>query len=87
VTTFDAVYRGGALHPLMPLGLAEGTPVRVTLESPTPVAPPGSSVFDIITAITARSVASMSPSARPDDVARNHDKYLYGDVGDRSDVR
>lgn len=38
MTTFDAVYRGGAIHPLSPLGLADGTPVRVTVESPA--APP-----------------------------------------------
>lgn len=87
MTTFDAVYRGGALHPLTPLALAEGAAVRVTVEEAATPAAVGQSAYEILTAITTRSVPPARPGAVPDDGSVNHDKYLYGAPGDRGDVR
>jgi predicted DNA-binding antitoxin AbrB/MazE fold protein len=87
VTTIDAVYRDGALHPVYPLPLADGTPVRVTVEPANSSPSDGRSVYDILTAITARSVPPAQPDAPPDDGSVNHDKYLYGQPEARGDVR
>ncbi len=77
MTTFDAVYRGGAIHPLSPVGLADGTPVRVTVESPS--APPRDPLdpADVLARILA--IAALSDPAAPvEHTARDHDKILYG---------
>jgi hypothetical protein len=37
---FDATYRDGAIHPAVPLGLPENTPVHVTVAPASPNAPP-----------------------------------------------
>lgn len=75
--TFDAVYRGGAIHPLTPIGIAEGTAVRVTVES-APAEPVGPldpvEVFARIQAIAALS----DPAAPVEHTARDHDRVLYG---------
>ena len=86
MTTFDAVYRGGALHPLFPLGLAEGTPVRLTVVPDPPASPPDydpKAVYERIMAIAALS----DPNASPENVSGNVDAYLYGRPGDPGDVR
>jgi predicted DNA-binding antitoxin AbrB/MazE fold protein len=82
VTTFDAIYRGGALHPLAPLGLAEGTPVRVTLESAA--APPQNPLDPAEVLARIRAIAALSdPTAPVEHTARDHDKILYGSGGAR----
>ena len=85
--TFDAVYRGGVLHPAAPLDLPDDTPVRVTVEPAAPPPPTGRAVYDLLTAITARSVPPARPDAPPDDGSVHHDKYLYGEPGAAGDLR
>lgn len=90
--TLTAVYRGGTFHPTTPPDLPDGATVQLTVvadPAPPPAEPspegksPGERAYDIIRAITARS-ARPGP---PDPVAAEHDRYLYGEEGDRGDVR
>ena len=78
MTTFDAVYRGGAIHPLAPIGFAEGTPVRVTVESTLPAAPGPLDPADVLARILAIAALPEEPGGDPTVTSRNVDQILYG---------
>jgi predicted DNA-binding antitoxin AbrB/MazE fold protein len=84
VTTFEAVYRDGALHPATPLPLPDGTAVRVSVEPLTPTSPPDA--CDVLARILA-SAAKASKDVPVENVSGNVDRYLYGGPGDPGDVR
>lgn len=78
MTTFDAVYRGGVIHPLTPIGFAEGTPVRVTVESAPSPAPDSFDPAEVCRLIKAIADLPEEPGGDPTVTARNHDAILYG---------
>ena len=79
MTTFDAVYRGGALHPVAPLPLADGTAVRVTVVPAPPATPltPGRAAYEML-----RAIADMpAEGGDPNVTSQNVDAILYGGPG------
>lgn len=86
MTTFDAVYRDGALHPVAPLALADGTAVRLAVVPDPPAPPPPLDPAAVLARILA-SAALSDPNAPPENVSGNVDFYLYGGPGDPGDVR
>jgi predicted DNA-binding antitoxin AbrB/MazE fold protein len=77
--TTKAIYEKGALHPLVPLSLAEGAQVEVIVRTPE--------VGDTEAAWTPelawqamKEVQELAGEARSDDphAARDHDHHLYG---------
>ena len=80
--TFDATYEDGVLKRALPLPLAEHEKVRVTVEQHTPQplsAPPADrpSLGERIAAM-ARELPPGALHNLPDDLAAEHDHYLYG---------
>jgi hypothetical protein len=80
--TVDATYEDGVLKPAQPLPLGEHEKVRVTLE-PQPSAPPFAPPADGLTlgeriAAMARALPAGALDNLPDDLAAEHDHYLYG---------
>jgi predicted DNA-binding antitoxin AbrB/MazE fold protein len=63
--TIEAVYANGAFQPKQPVGLAEGTPVQLTVHT-------AGEVEDAFEAV-------IGTCEGPPDGAANHDQYLYGD--------
>ena len=63
--TIDAVYANGTFQPKQPVGLAEGTPVQLTVQA----AGPDDDPFEAV----------IGTCDGPPDGAANHDEYLYGD--------
>jgi len=85
--TFDATYENGVLKPAEPLPLAEHEKVRVTVEAQLQVSDetddakgPDSSIASLAEEIAARarSLPPGSLDSLPDDLAAEHDHYLYG---------
>jgi predicted DNA-binding antitoxin AbrB/MazE fold protein len=81
-TTVEAIYEQGVLRLEHPIALAEGTRVRVVvIPEPSRAETPGEpgsrkrTPAEIIAEIAAMAMES---DDEPTDVARNHDKYLYG---------
>lgn len=77
--SFEAVYRDGAFHPTVPPDLAEGTPVRMTIQSPQP----SSTVSDhdpkdVLARILATARKFDPETDRPEVTSRNVDEILYG---------
>ena len=64
--TVDATFENGTLKPTQPVGLAEGTPVRLTI---TPL----DEDYDPLDAV-------LGIGDGPGDGADNHDKYIYGKI-------
>ncbi|MEX2139364.1 MAG: antitoxin family protein [Pirellulales bacterium] len=80
--TIDATYEDGVLKPAQPLPLAEHEKVRVTVEpqpAPTQNVPPADSptLAERIVAM-ARALPPGALDNLPDDLAAEHDHYLYG---------
>ncbi len=69
--TVEAVYENGVLKPLQPLPLQEHETVRLTVEQRQP------SLAERIAA-RARALPPEVLGALPDDLAAQHDHYLYG---------
>ncbi len=69
--TVEAVYENGVLKPVQPLPLKEHETVRVTVEQEQP------SLAERIVA-RARALPPGALDALPDDLAAEHDHYLYG---------
>lgn len=80
MTTIDAVYRGGALHPTTPLALAEGTAVRVTVE-PTRAMGPSPNGSDVLARILAVAAKARKDGDDPSVTSLNVDEVLYGGPG------
>jgi predicted DNA-binding antitoxin AbrB/MazE fold protein len=67
----EATYEDGVLKPKQPLGLAEGSNVRLSISAaPSAVEEPFDPLADVIGICT----------GGPPDGADNHDKYIYGDL-------
>jgi predicted DNA-binding antitoxin AbrB/MazE fold protein len=64
--TVDAIYENGMLKPKQPLVLAEGSEVRVTIQSVVEGEDPLEAVIGI------------GDGPLEGDGAQNHDKYIYG---------
>lgn len=86
--TIDATYEGGVLKPDQPLPLGEREKVRVTVEPQTTAAKEdqatasdgettGPTIADEILAL-ACGLPSGALDGLPDDLAAEHDHYLYG---------
>lgn len=86
--TVDAIYENGVLRPVQPLALAEQERVRVTVEAangsaPLPESPsekmsrPGPPLAERIAA-RAHALPPGALDRLPDDLAAEHDHYLYG---------
>lgn len=71
----DAIYLNGALQLKEPLSLAEGSAVRVVIETATGSSVASSSMRAIDPLANVIGIAD-GPSAG--DAARQHDDYLYG---------
>ena len=69
--TVEAIYEDGVLKPAQPLPLKEHEKVNVTVEEKQP-----SLVERIVT--RARALPPEVLGALPDDLAAQHDHYLYG---------
>jgi predicted DNA-binding antitoxin AbrB/MazE fold protein len=79
---FDATYEDGVLKPAQPLPLSEHEKVRVTVEQQAAKlenVPPanGPSLGERIAAM-ARELPPGALDSLPDDLAAEHDHYLYG---------
>ena len=78
----DATYEDGVLKPAQPLPLAEHEKVRVTVEqqpaAPQSVAPKGGPSLGELIAAMARALPPGALDNLPDDLAAEHDHYLYG---------
>jgi predicted DNA-binding antitoxin AbrB/MazE fold protein len=73
-----AVVENGVLRPTVPLGLADGTRVELTLavaDGPRPVPAQTRSPAEILAEIAA--LPNECPAPDPN-TARDHDHYLYG---------
>jgi len=86
--TIDAIYEDGVLRPAEPLPLAEHEKVRVTVEAQLPIAADvegrlgvnesaALSLGEQIAAM-ARALPPGALDGLPDDLASEHDHYLYG---------
>jgi predicted DNA-binding antitoxin AbrB/MazE fold protein len=82
--TVDATYEGGVLKPAQPLPLSEHEKVRVTVEQQptaglrtTSAAPACPTLAERIVA-RARRLPPDELENLPDDLAAEHDHYLYG---------
>jgi hypothetical protein len=78
----DATYEDGVLKPAQPLPLAEREKVRVTVEQ-QPAAPQSTPPTDGLTlsqriAAMAEALPTGAIDNLPDDLAAEHDHYLYG---------
>ena len=81
MTTFDAVYRDGVLHPVVPLALADGTAVRLTV---VPAAIPPAAPLDpadVLARILATAAKARTVGDDPTVTSRNVDEVLYGGPG------
>lgn len=81
--TVDAIYENGILRPMQPLDLTDQERVRVTVElaSHTPATSKSSSVRPSLAQRIAERARTLPPGALdslPDDLATEHDHYLYG---------
>lgn len=85
--TVDAIYENGVLRPVQPLALAEQERVRVTVEAGNGtkateerLAQESQSQPSLAERIVARarSVPPGGLDGLPDDLAGEHDHYLYG---------
>lgn len=63
--TIEAIYANGAFRPKVPVNLAEGAQVEITVQIANQTEDP----FE----------AAIGSCDGPADGAANHDKYLYGD--------
>ena len=77
--TTNAIYAKGALHPLEPLGLAEGTQVVVIVRTPEGATEEPAWTPELAW-LAMKEVQELAGEAKSDDpqVARDHDHYLYG---------
>ena len=79
--TIEAIYQNGVLRPAEPLGLAEGSSVRIRIVEP----PVTESAWDRDAAIRAANEIAALPIQGADDcapVSREHDRHLYGDLSE-----
>jgi predicted DNA-binding antitoxin AbrB/MazE fold protein len=84
--TVDAIYENGVLRPVQPLALHEHQHVRVTVEPQLPAAgnaqPPVAETAQLSLgeeiAAMARALPPGALDNLPDDLASEHDHYLYG---------
>jgi hypothetical protein len=80
--TIDATYEDGVLKPAQPLPLSEHEKVRVTVEQQTTpaqtAAPPGGPTLAERIVALARNLPPGALDSLPDDLAAEHDHYLYG---------
>ncbi len=78
----EAIYENGVLRPVSPLQLQEGESVKLVLVSGAPEDQFPAVEWDADTARAAMKEIAALPAEGPDDgepVAREHDRYLYGD--------
>ena len=68
----DAVYEGGLFRPSEKVDLTEGARVQVLVPSVEPERDP-KKVAEVMAAVA----ATAPRTGKPEDGARNHDKYLY----------
>jgi len=84
--TVDAIYENGVLRPVQPLALAEQERVRVTVEARNGSEAQESSAHEASSrpslaeriVARARAVPAGGLDGLPDDLAAEHDHYLYG---------
>lgn len=85
--TVEATYEDGVLKPSQPLALAEHEKVRVTVEPQSQCAGVDETAPQVESSIAslaeqiaarARSLPPGALDALPDDLAAEHDHYLYG---------
>lgn len=83
MTTIEAVYRDGVLHPSVPLDLKEGTSLRLRLvEEPLPPVIEPLVGADLVSYIRSRGSSEFDPDHdNPAVSARNVDEVLYGGPG------
>jgi hypothetical protein len=81
--TIDAVYERGVLRPVEPLELQEGESVKVVVMRDGPTESTPTPQWDPVAAREAMDrIAALPPEGIDDGapVAREHDRYLYGDL-------